>query len=358
MKYDLQNGQEQQISEQKFYVINNLAWMPDGKALIISARKSRGEFYQLWRISEKDGPVARLFKDPAAYSNVSFDKTGSKFLATKITNDFQISLYSFNNLTNKKFLARAHTASFISNNEIVFSNAEHELWKIGLDGQGLYQLTKNNSINDEALAVTDSKHLYFRSNRTGANQVWRIEEDGTSVTQITKKIGGVPKFASKEKNLLWYESNLHRTIWEASLDQTRPEKQIWDKKLFYSAISRDGKKIAYLHRVEDEKRQLEIEIADLEKMKVLINIPLWKKSLKPVKLAWLNDNKTLLFITRDGADYKLWKQTISDNPPEFVADLGKEQIRDFSVSPDGQNFLVISGEWLRDVILFEGFKNY
>jgi Tol biopolymer transport system component len=356
IKIDLENKVKTEITPQTFYVIKNLSWMPNGKDLLISASDSHGKPLKLWKVSGDTKRAEKLLEDSAKYSNLSLDKAGKRLLATKLTNNFQISLSSFSSPNSKKLLATANTANFISDSEIVYSNAEGELWKIDINGKGQRQLTNSDSINNTALISPNKKHIYFKSNRSGSKQIWRMDTDGSNKIQITKKVGGDPKFISSGQNQLFYESNLYGTIWKVSANGDDLEKEIWDKKLFYSAFTEDGTKIAYLYHNESKEKQLQIEIYKIEDKSLIRKISLLEKGLKPVRLAWLADNKTLLYITKDEFDYKLWKQNIYSDSQEFIADIGKEQIRDFSVSPNGENFILISGEWLQDVILIEGFN--
>lgn len=183
-----------------------------------------------------------------------------------------------------------------------------------------------------------------------------IAENLLNPIQITKKVGGSPKFISSEQNLIFYESNLYGTIWKVSTNGKYEEKEVWNKKLFYSAITNDGTKIAYLHYDELKERILDIEIAGWSNKSLIRKISLAEKGLSPSKIAWLNDNETLLYITRNESGYKLWKQKIDSDLPKFIANFGKELIRDFAISPDGKNYILVSGEWLEDVILIEGFE--
>jgi hypothetical protein len=44
---------------------------------------------------------------------------------------------------------------------------------------------------------------------------------------------------------------------------------------------------------------------------------------------------------------------IDNDIKKFITNLGKNRIRQFSISPNGQRFFIISGEWFQDVVLLE-----
>ncbi len=356
MKIDLDSKIETKISKRDFFVIKYLSWMPNGKDLLFVANEPGENNLKLCRISTKTGKTTKLTEDAAKYSDMSLDKAGKNLLVTQSKNSFQVSLSSIANPNKKRILASANTAAFISDSEIAYSTSDGDLWKIATDGKRQQQLTTTNSLNNSPLISSDGRTLFFTSNRSGSAQIWRMDLDGSNKARITKKVGGIPKSISYDRKQIFFESTLYNTIWKVSAGGEKKEKEIWDRKLFSPVFSYDGTKIAYLHYDELKDRQLDIEISDLEDKSLIRKISLTEKGMSPVNVAWLNDNETLLYITRNEFGYKLWKQKINSDSPQFIADLGKERISDFSVSPNGKNFLVVSGEWLEDVILIKGFS--
>lgn len=356
MKIDLENKIETKISSHDFFNIKEISWMPDGADLLMAASESSGKVHKIWRISSETRKAETLTDEITRYSDIGLDKAGEKLLAVQLKSSFQVSFSSFTNPNQKNILASASRANFISDGEIAYSTDDGELWKIDVSGKGQQQLTNSDSINNSALISPDGKYIYFKSNRSGSHQIWRMDSDGSNQIQITKKVGGFPKFVSSNRKEIIFESNLHGTIWKVAADGQGEEKEIWNRRLFYSAISDDGTKIAYLYQDELKDRKTDIEISDLKDKSLIQKISLAEKGMKPIQLAWLNDSKTLLYITGNESGYKLWKQKIDTDAPQFIADLGKERIRDFSVSPDGENFIIVSGEWLQDMILIEGFN--
>jgi Tol biopolymer transport system component/DNA-binding winged helix-turn-helix (wHTH) protein len=355
-RFDLENKTEVLFSKQNFFVINELSWMPDGKDILIAAGSEYGKPHKIWRVSGEAGKAEILTAEATNYKSLSLDKSGKKLLAMQVKNSFELSIFPISDANTKKILASAGNARFISDSEIVYSANEGDLWKINTNGEGQQQLTTSDFVNHYPLISPDGKSIYFVSSRNGSNQIWRMNSDGSNQIQMTEKIGGFPIHVSSDGKKLLFESTLYKTIWQVSTDGTDKEKEVWDRKLLFSAISADEKKIAFLRHDESKERQLDIEIYDFEDKTLIQKIYLAEKDLKPVKLAWLNDSETLLYITRNKSGYKLWKQKIGFEPPQMIGDLGKNRIRDFSVSPNGDNILIISGEWLQDVILIEGFN--
>ena len=73
-------------------------------------------------------------------------------------------------------------------------------------------------------------------------------------------------------------------------------------------------------------------------------------------IAWASDNKTFDYIIEDGSKNSLWRQSLDNDQPRLIADLGNEEIEDFALSPDDSTFAFIRGKWIHDAVLIEGLK--
>jgi dipeptidyl aminopeptidase/acylaminoacyl peptidase len=66
-----------------------------------------------------------------------------------------------------------------------------EIWIVGVDGQGLRQLTSAKKFDSQVQFATDGKSLLFVSNRSGSSQLWTIALDGGEPRKLSDYAPGI-----------------------------------------------------------------------------------------------------------------------------------------------------------------------
>jgi Tol biopolymer transport system component len=66
-----------------------------------------------------------------------------------------------------------------------------DVWTIGADGSGLHQITRDPGDDYRPTWSRDGRSLYFTSNRTGREEIWRTAAAGGSEEQLTHEGGGL-----------------------------------------------------------------------------------------------------------------------------------------------------------------------
>jgi Tol biopolymer transport system component/tRNA A-37 threonylcarbamoyl transferase component Bud32 len=78
-----------------------------------------------------------------------------------------------------------------------------DIWSIGVDGSGLRQVTRDPADDIRPSYSRDGRLIYFTSNRTGRNEVWRAAAGGDTEEQLTRE-GGDGGFESLDGRTLYY----------------------------------------------------------------------------------------------------------------------------------------------------------
>lgn len=353
MQVDVASGGESRISQKTFFNIKSLEWLPGGDGLLLTAKQDLDGSLRIWQISTETGEARALTKDAANYESISLDKTADKMVATQVSNTFHLYLGRASDLNNPKKLTAARSFAFAPDGRIIYSGDDGDIWTIKRDGGEQRQLTNNSFADFSPCVSPDDRYIFFASNRTGSNQVWRMNTDGSNQIQITRAEGGYPRFVTSDGRWIYFESGLHQTLWRVSNDG-REEIQISAGAAYSPVFSADGKFVAYFFWTKESGRY-NIAVMSVDSRKLLKTFALIGEKVNPVKIAWEGDNRTLNYITAIGLQNSLWRQSLDSDKPRLIADLGNEEIADFALSPDG-SFAFIRGKWIHDAVLIEGLK--
>jgi Tol biopolymer transport system component len=185
MSIDLSSGKERQVSAKTFFNINNLKWLPNGSGLLVTARESLYGRIRIWQVAVSDGDARALTRDATDYVSISLDRAAAKMIATYATNTFHLYVAPGANFANANALTSARTLTFAPDGKIIYSGDDGDIWTINRAGGEQRQLTNNSGTNFSPRVSPDGRYIFFTSNRTGANQVWRMNSDGGNQVQLS-----------------------------------------------------------------------------------------------------------------------------------------------------------------------------
>jgi len=338
MKIDLASGAENQLSPKTFFEITSLKWLPEGSGLLLAAKESLDGRLRIWHVLSATGEARALTNDATDYISLSLDKAADKMIATHLSNTYHLYLARMDDPSNSKNLAAARTGvNFAPDGKIIYAGNDDDIWTINRDGGEQRQLTNSSFSDVLPRASPDGRYIFFTSNRTGSSQVWRMNADGSNQIQLTKSEGGYVKFVTPDGKWVYFESGLHQTLWRVATEGGEES----PVSLPSSAFSPDGNLIAYFSRDKESGNWLKLALMSVEDRKIWKAFSLADQKSRPLEIAWAGDNKSLCYITANGSRNSLWKQSLDDENPHLVGDLGDEEIPHFAVSPDGTSFAFI-----------------
>lgn len=354
MRVDLQSGTESQISPRTFFNIRALEWLPDKENLLVAAMEDLDGVSRIWRASSITGEIQILTNDATNYAGISLDKAAEKMVATHITNNFRLHVAPINELTKTSVLTKARNITFATNSKIVYSADDRDLWSIDLDGAEQHQLTNNPFTDFAPRASPDGKFIFFGSNRSGENHVWRMNVDGSDQIQITKDESGYPRFAP-DGNSVFFVSGQRQTLWRVSFGGR--ETQISEKTVVSPDVSLDGKLAACVLTGENDGR-VKIAVMSAEDGTILKTFSPTDKgsyNVQPI-IVWERNKRSFLFLSADGSKNLLWSQPVDNGPARLLGNLGGDHIEDMALSPDGNTIAFTRGRWIHNAVLLEGLK--
>jgi Tol biopolymer transport system component/DNA-binding winged helix-turn-helix (wHTH) protein len=352
LRVDLASGAESEVSPSAFFVVNQIETLPGNAGFLFSARERFNDKSRIWQVSAT-AEIKALTNDSADYNDISLNQSGDRLVATQVSNSFRLQLATVAELANPKVLIAARSVTFTPDGRLVHSTDDGDIWSINTDGSEQRQLTSSSFHDFSPRVSPDGRHIFFASNRTGANHVWRMNTDGSNQIQITRSEGGYPQKVTLDGKHVYFQSGRDQTIWQVPVDGGE-EIQLLGKGVYAPVFSGDDKLIAYF--ATDSHNRPGIAVVDLASQKLLHTFGLGRESADPLKIVWAPDARSLIYIIANGARNSLWEQTLDGDAPRLIAEMGSDDIEDLAISPDGRTFAFARGKWIHDAILIEGLR--
>ncbi len=192
---DVEDGRERVIAKQQLHTVDGMAWLPDGRSVVVAAREAASAPQRLWRIALDSGAMRPLTTDISDYMIAGLTSDGQQLAAVRV--DVARSLW----LAPLFDLSRARQVAWDAGE---LSELESLAWMP--DGRMLYTSTEsgNADIWIYIRPLTRGGHLttharddfnpassvdgtiVFASDRSGATGLWEMTDSGErSARQLT-----------------------------------------------------------------------------------------------------------------------------------------------------------------------------
>ena len=373
--FDVKSGAMEEFNIPKLKQVGQTVWFPEGNSLAMVARENK-KLLQLWEISYPEGKFRHITNDAGTYRTLTLSSDGKKILTGQFATFSHIWTLNNDDPTTAKQLTFGNQnrdgivgLCQMPNGEIIYSSritGNLDLWKVNPQNGVKLQLTANaGDVNSQPIPSPDGKFIYFTSNRTGTNQVWRIESaNGENPTQITsgeKEVALLPQI-SPDGNKLYYlkKTDKKTSVWQKSLVDGKDEILLIEGELSPTnslALSPDGKFLATCNIAEnnsDESDERNFQIA-------IISTAIISKpnlfSATTCDIVWHSDGKAFDYAENLEEGAKIWRQNIEiDNKPQLILDLKDGKIANFSRSSDGKALVYSNGKESMDAMQLVDFR--
>lgn len=346
---DVASGSERDISLQRFFEVGSLRWLPSGDALLVTGADYENGKYSLWQVSVSDGEAKRVSNDAASFKEITLDGKGERMVASRTENDFHVFIKNGNEFEK---LTLANKMVFAPDGKIVYSTFAGDIWSVNPKGDERRQLTSGPHEDFAPRVSADGRHIFFTSNRSGNHKIWRINADGTNPIQITRSGGESCGFTPEGKWLYFRNYSMEKGLLKVPIDGGE-EIPVYDKsKLNNPVCSPDGNLVAYFFL----EKGFKIGVINLADGSVVKTMDYGDGKSMALELAWSPDSRTLNFITDSDGTSRLWQQSLDEERPRLIEDLGKDEVRSLAMMPDGTGYAIIRGKLIEDAVLVTGLK--
>ena len=364
LNVDVSDGKQAPLAG-RWWIVNSLAWVPDGSGLILTGFGERAHPpKQVWFVPFPTGEVRRITNDLNDYSDASVTADGKTVAATQVNRVANLWVCPSGDSN------RARQITFGSSNEeairdvnaasdvIIFTagkGGRPQIWSLDFDGRRRSELTPDSAVSFGASVSRDGGTIAFQSLREdGLFHAWKMDRDGGNAVQLTHGKGEEVHDISPDGSWLTYDSLGEPGVWRMPVAGGTPTK-LAESTLGGAGteISPDGKWITnstYLEQGGRSWRGVVVLPAEGGKPRKSF---LWPDGFQ---LRWAPAGDALTYGREVDGVGNLWSQPLDGGPPRQITSFTGLQIFSYDWSPDGKQLVLSRGQETRDVVLITDFR--
>jgi Tol biopolymer transport system component/tRNA A-37 threonylcarbamoyl transferase component Bud32 len=357
----VQGGAERILSHKRWSWLGPLAWVSDGGGLIAITSEQSPKHTQIEYISHASGEARTLYGDVNDYYDVSLTADSRILVTTQFSRSSDAWVASFTEADNVKPVtvgSRSENAAWTPSGKIVYDKlggrGENDIWVIDQDGTNAKPLTVNTrALNSSPRICGDGRYVVFMSNRTGSFHIWRMDVDGNNARQLTNgRLETAPLECSPDGNWVLYPGDgPDWGIWKVPVEGGEPVRLNSAQQALFSAVSPDGKMLAYSYHDVSATPALGVAIMSLQG-----NTPEKRLDIPSGRVRWAADGKSLVYIRTEGGISNLWSQPIFGGPAKQITHYNGLRIWDFDLSRDGKRLVMDRGASRGDIVMIRDIK--
>jgi Tol biopolymer transport system component/tRNA A-37 threonylcarbamoyl transferase component Bud32 len=343
----------------------DLAWVPDGRGLVVDTQEQIGGFSQIGYISYPSGEFRKITSDLNRYLGVSLTADHSTLATVQVHYFSDAWVAPIAEADSAKPITsggQTHWATWSPDGRIVFlkyTQGGMNVWVMDSDGGNARQLTSDTAnVKFFTRVSPDGRYITFLSDRTGSIHVWRTDIDGGNPKQLTnsslERWVSPPDISPDGKWVVYTKLGEQMGVWKVSVEGGDPIR-LNDAPLANSpVISPDGRQIAYAYRDTRLTPNNGVAIMAFEGGAPMKCFDIAQGV--PSRWRWADDGHSLLYLKNEDGVNNIWRQPIAGGTPQQITHFNTDSISWFDVSRDGKRLLMNRMRYTSDVVLIRDLK--
>ncbi len=358
MAIDVATGQTRRVGDTRRFMINDLAFLPDASALLMTASDADTAREQIWLQPYPDGAPVRVTNDLSSYQSLSLTRDGSQMTAVKSENRTSLFAAGLDSATpatpvtppgvtriDDIDIARsgAMAISYISDDAMVVAIVD-------TPGAAPRVLTRTRENFDPAIS-DDGKTIVFSMEGTEAPpRIYAVNADGSNLRPVTKGEGEQRPSLSGDGRMLAYSTSRGSDVWVQPLEGGTPRK-VTDRGWNFPALSPDGKHILYFEWQSAGQSDLRLKIAPVDGGPALVDVP-WSSG---TGFRWHPDGKRLTYRRTVGGVTNLFAVGLDGRPPVQLTKFTEGVFGSYDWTSDGR-LVFVRTDSSSDVVLLSHWR--
>ncbi|MEP6848788.1 MAG: winged helix-turn-helix domain-containing protein [Acidobacteriota bacterium] len=357
------DGRARTIDSQRWTWLGSLAWIPDGRSIVLVGQGPEAVNSQIWKLDLASGAARQITDDTFVYDSLSASSDGKAIIAIK-------------------------------------KRQESHVWLIG---EAEKELTTGFDKYDGVggIAWPSPGVIYFHSRASGKDAVWRMNTDRTAGEMLAADTGGgfavsphqtslvyqgkigddlclwqmdlksgaaskltangtdmTPGFAPDGKSVVYAHYGDKLMLYRTNIDGTDVSKVFDDyRTIIAPSVSPSGRYIAFaFNQARSKSLQSGLAVIDSQSGKLAhsfdININLGNIYEHPT-VQWSSDESSLYYISVENDVSNLWKLDIADGSRSPITAYKTGRIFNFATGPGLNEFALARGIVESDVVLID-----
>jgi Tol biopolymer transport system component len=374
---DVAAGRETRIplKEEKLLRISQIAWVNDGKGLIYTPYAAdMGQRYQIRYAAFPGGEIQNVTNDLSSYEDFSLSADAQTIVAVRREYSMGIWLTQENDFSSAVGINSKTAAddgergiAWTRDDKIVFVSSEggaQNIWRMDADGSNPKPLTTDYKFGKmlPSLSIGGDSITYFSravdpvtKELIPGNTFFQMDSAGQNVRQVVAVSDCAFAAASANEDWVVYTSRADGKfrIWKTPLKGGDAVK-LTDVDSISPAISRDGKSVAYFIREKD--KPLKLAIISIDGGEPLKTFVLPATANMDAGLAWNKTGNGILFVNTLGTTSNIWTQPLDGTRATPLTAFKEFQIAQFALNPEGTRLAVARGSRNRDIVLIKNLR--
>ncbi|MCI0336173.1 MAG: serine/threonine-protein kinase [Acidobacteria bacterium] len=363
---EVDGGGESTIASGRWSEIDRIAWLGDGRGLVVSATEPASRSSQLWRVAYPSGEVIRITRDLSDYRGASLTYDSSRLVSIQsesLSNIWVapgVDVSQSRRITTDRFDG-ANGIAWTPDERIIYvsqSGGRETIWIADLNTNKLQPLPvapEGGEVRESQPAVSpDGNYIVYVVEKSTGSYLWRGEINRRSLKRLSDENQiFFPSFTADSRAIVY--SVLHegrRVVAKSSFEGGEPVTLI-EKEAWRPVVSPYGANIA-CNYLDQGNAPWKIAVFTLEGGKPLLLFDAPGNFQRVVR--WVPDGSGLAYIVTRGGVSNIWRQPLDGGAPFPMTDFKTGRIFDFVWSRDGQRVAFAQG-WIKsDAVLLQNFK--
>jgi Tol biopolymer transport system component len=348
--------------------VSSLAWLPNGKGLMLAAARNPSETRgQLWLLSYPGAEATRVTNDLSDYWSFSLSADGKSLAAVQANYVADLWTVPMDDVRRAKALTAA-SGPDASPYDVAPGPAGSILYSL-MDARGSRIVSLPEAGGNPRTLFSSTFPTYgpryaagestiaFTTTRDGrTTHVWRMAADGGNATQVTTGSGEYLSDVSPNGQWIYFGTMLGRGSWQVPARGGTAKQVVDSTALWRARVSPDGSSIAFARLVKNRDRdEQSLAVSPIGGGAPTWTHP-WPEGEGERNFEWTRDGKALTYARNPGAVGNVWLQPLDQSPARQITRFDDLRVFGHAWSLDGRTLYVVRGKYASDAVLIRDFR--